>query len=234
MNKFQVLLFATFRDQVGEKSITIELPPDATVSDFKNAMGEKYPAIAEGLDSMLVAVNKDFAFNNDVIPEDAELAIFPPVSGGSQPPTIFAITEDELDLNDILTKITLPSTGAACIFSGMVRGETQRGDFHDTQYLEYEAYPAMAEAKMQQVAQEIRQKWSAVEGIAIIQRIGKLMPGTPTVLIACSASHRDVGAFEAARYGIDRLKEIVPVFKKEVGPDGSEWVEGKYIPKPGE
>lgn len=234
MNKFQVLLFATFRDQVGEKSITIELPPEATVSDFKTAMAEKYPAIAESLDTMLVAVNKDYAFDGEIIPQGAELAIFPPVSGGSEAPTIFAITEDELDLNDILVKITLPSTGAACFFSGMVRGETQRGDFHNTQYLEYEAYPAMAEAKMQQVAQEIRQKWPAVEGIAIIQRIGKLMPGTPTVLIACSASHRDVGAFEAARYGIDRLKEIVPVFKKEVGPDGSEWVEGKYIPKPGE
>ena len=149
-------------------------------------------------------------------------------------PTIFAITEDEIDLNDLLAKITLTSTGAAAIFAGMVRGKTSRGDAHDTDYLEYEAYTPMAEAKMKQVADEIRLRWPIVEGIAIVQRIGKLYPKTPTVLIACTAAHRDTGVFEAARYGIDRLKEIVPIWKKEVSPDGEFWVEGDYIPKAGE
>jgi molybdopterin synthase catalytic subunit len=149
-------------------------------------------------------------------------------------PTIFSITEEELDLNNLLDQITLTSTGAAAIFTGMVRGETRRGSSHDTQYLEYEAYIPMAEAKMQQVADEIRARWPVIEGIAIVQRIGKLYPRTPTVLIACTAAHRDTGVFEAARYGIDRLKEIVPIWKKEVSPDGQFWVEGDYIPKPGE
>ena len=149
-------------------------------------------------------------------------------------PTIFSITEDEIDLNELLEQITLTSTGAAAIFTGMVRGETKRGDAHDTDYLEYEAYIPMAEAKMKQVADEIRQKWTSVEGIAIVQRIGKLYPKTPTVLIACTAAHRDTGVFEAARYGIDRLKEIVPIWKKEVTPDGQNWVEGDYVPKAGE
>jgi molybdopterin synthase catalytic subunit len=149
-------------------------------------------------------------------------------------PTIFSITEDELDLNDLLAKITLTSTGAAAIFTGMVRGETSRGDAHETEYLEYEAYIPMAEAKMKQVAEEIRARWPTVEGIAVVQRIGKLYPRTPTVLIACTAAHRDTGVFEAARYGIDRLKEIVPIWKKEVSPDGEAWVEGHYIPKAGE
>jgi len=149
-------------------------------------------------------------------------------------PTIFSVTEDEIDLNDLLARITLTSTGAAAIFTGMVRGETSRGDSHETEYLEYEAYIPMAEAKMKQVADEIRAKWNAVEGIAIVQRIGKLYPKTPTVLIACTAAHRDTGVFEAARYGIDRLKEIVPIWKKEVSPSGEFWVEGKYIPKAGE
>jgi molybdopterin synthase catalytic subunit len=160
------------------------------------------------------------------------VAIFPPVSGGSveNTPTIFAITEEELDLDDLLKRITLPSTGAACIFTGMVRGITERGDPHETVYLEYEAYLPMAEAKMHQVAEEIRARWDSVEGIAIVQRIGRLYPKTPTVLIACTAAHRDTGVFEAARYGIDRLKEIVPVWKKEVGPQGEEWVEGDYFP----
>jgi len=149
-------------------------------------------------------------------------------------PTIFSITEDEIDLNDLLAKITLTSTGAAAIFTGMVRGETSRGEAHETDYLEYEAYIPMAEAKMKQVADEIRGKWPVIEGIAIVQRIGKLYPKTPTVLIACTAAHRDTGVFEAARYGIDRLKEIVPIWKKEVSPGGEFWVEGEYIPKPGE
>ena len=149
-------------------------------------------------------------------------------------PTIYSITEEEIDLNDLLAKITLTSTGAAAIFTGMVRGVTSRGEAHDTEFLEYEAYIPMAEAKMKQVADEIRAKWDSVEGIAIVQRIGKLYPKTPTVLIVCTAAHRDTGVFEAARYGIDRLKEIVPIWKKEVSPDGQHWVEGDYIPKPGE
>jgi len=149
-------------------------------------------------------------------------------------PTIFSITESEIDLSGLLAQITLPSTGAAAIFTGMVRGETKRDDPHETVYLEYEAYVPMAEAKMKQVADEIRAKWPSVEGIAIVQRIGKLYPQTPTVLIACTAAHRDTGVFEAARYGIDRLKEIVPIWKKEFGPNGEFWVEGEYIPKPGE
>ncbi|MFN8462166.1 MAG: molybdenum cofactor biosynthesis protein MoaE [Anaerolineales bacterium] len=149
-------------------------------------------------------------------------------------PTIFSITEDEIDLNDLLARITLTSTGAAAIFTGMVRGVTSRDDAHETEYLEYEAYIPMAEEKMKQVADEIRARWDAIEGIAIVQRIGKLYPKTPTVLIACTAAHRDTGVFEAARYGIDRLKEIVPIWKKEVSPSGEFWVEGEYIPKAGE
>jgi molybdopterin synthase catalytic subunit len=149
-------------------------------------------------------------------------------------PTIFSITEDELDLDALLAAITLESTGAAAIFAGMVRGVTSRGEGHNTAFLEYEAYVPMAEAKMKQVADEIRARWPVVEGIAIVQRIGRLYPKTPTVLIACTAAHRDTGVFDAARYGIDRLKEIVPVWKKETGPQGEEWVEGDYIPKPGE
>lgn len=160
----------------------------------------------------------------------------------SKLPTIYSITEDEIDLNSLLEQITLDSTGAAAIFTGMVRGVTlrqgsaqaSRDNSHETVYLEYESYMPMAEAKMKQVADEIRERWSTIEGIAIIQRIGKLYPHTPAVLIACTAAHRDTGVFDAARYGIDRLKEIVPVWKKEVGPQGQEWVEGDYIPKPGE
>jgi len=149
-------------------------------------------------------------------------------------PSVFSITDAPIDLNSLLAGITLPTTGAAAIFTGMVRAVTKREPAHETLHLEYEAYRPMAEAKMRQVADEIRQRWPVVEGIAIVQRIGRLDPGTPTVLIACTAAHRDDGVFEAARYGIDRLKEIVPVWKKEAGSGGEWWVEGDYSPKPGE
>src|SRR5512135_1457672 len=149
-------------------------------------------------------------------------------------PTLVAVTEDEIDLNKLLAQITDPGTGAAAIFTGMVRGVTSREPVHETAYLDYEAYAPMAESKMRQVAVEIRERWPSVEGVAIVQRVGRLYPQTPTVLIACTAAHRDTGVFEAARYGIDRLKEIVPIWKKEVGPDGESWIEGDYIPHEGE
>jgi len=147
-------------------------------------------------------------------------------------PTVTYITEDEIDLNRLLEQITLHSTGAAAIFTGMVRGITNNGKAYETTLLEYEAYKPMAEAKMKQIADEIRTRWVTIEGIGIIQRIGRLYPRTPTVIVACTAAHRDTGVFEAALFGIDRLKEIVPVWKKEIGPTGEEWLEGNYFPKP--
>lgn len=145
-------------------------------------------------------------------------------------PTITLITEDELDLNDLLKQIVLSSDGAVAMFTGFVRGVTNRDHPRETNYLEYEAYQPMAQAIMQQVADEIRARWNTIEGIAIVQRISRLYPCTPTVVIACASPHRDTGVFDAVHYGIDRLKQIVPVWKKEVGQNGEEWVEGDYLP----
>ena len=230
--QFKVLLFANFRERVGAKYIQVSLPDGALVGDLKRKLVEEYPVLNQAIDSALVSVNRQFAFDEEALPDGAEVAIFPPVSGGEavELPTIFEITESELNVDDLIRRITLPSTGAACVFTGMVREITVQGDPHETRYLEYEAYKPMAEAKLRQVAEEIRLRWPRVEGISIVQRIGRLNPGTPTVLIACSSAHRDDGVFEAARYGIDRLKEIVPIWKKEVGRDGEEWVEGEYFP----
>lgn len=149
-------------------------------------------------------------------------------------PTIIAITEKAVDIEQVMRELTRPTTGAVVFFTGVVRGITSHEITRQTKTLAYEAYQPMAEEKMQQVAGEIREKWPTVEGIAIVQRIGSMEAGTATTVVACSAAHRDSGVFEAARYGIDRLKEIVPVWKKEIGPDGEEWVEGHYHPKPGE
>ena len=234
MIKITVLFFATFRDKAGTNRSEIKIPEGTTIAGLRTILAEKYPALESLADHALASINKEYAFPDQVIPDGAEVAWFPPVSGGGQPPTIFRITEDEIDQNELLSAITLPTTGAACFFTGMVRAVTTRHDPHETEYLEYESYTPMAEEKMAQVAQEIREQWPSVEGVAIVQRVGKLMPGTPTVMIACTAAHRDTGVFEAARYGIDRLKQIVPVWKKEVSPDGEEWVEGDYFPAAGE
>jgi molybdopterin converting factor subunit 1 len=236
MNEIKVLFFATLKERAGKDQISITLPEGATVQELKDVLGKLLPSLAPAMTSALVSVNREYAFDDEVIPSKAEVAIFPPVSGGSEGEdvhsTTFAITNDALNINQLLEQVTQPTTGAACIFTGIVRAITTRGDAHETLHLEYDAYKPMAEAKMRQVAEEIRDRWPAVEGIAIVQRIGQLDPGTPTVFIACTAAHRDTGVFEAARYGIDRLKEIVPVWKKEVGSNGQSWVEGSYIPSP--
>lgn len=228
-----VLFFATLKERAGRDRLTLALEEPGTVSALKQRLAQDLPNLAPALPTALVSINKEFAFAEDVVRDGDEVALFPPVSGGTMIhhhlPTVFQITNDVLDLDALIRSITLPTTGAACVFTGVVRGETVR-EGRTTTRLEYEAYAPMAEAKMKQVADEIRERWPSVEGIAIVQRIGPLDPGTPTVLIACSAAHRDTGVFEAARYGIDRLKEIVPVWKKEIGPNGEVWVEGHYTP----
>ncbi|HWQ05302.1 MAG TPA: molybdenum cofactor biosynthesis protein MoaE [Longilinea sp.] len=230
----QVLFFAHFKEKAGAGKAEVSLPERSTVADLKAILATQFPAVGPLMHNSVVSINQQFAFDGDHVPDGAEVGVFPPVSGGSGLPTVVEITNDVLDLNELVKKVTLPTTGAVAVFTGVVRGSTQRGDANETVRLEYEAYVPMAEAKMVQVAEEIRQTWPAVQGIAIVQRIGPLEPGTPTVLIACSAAHRDMGCFEAARYGIDRLKEIVPVWKREISPDGGEWVEGKYHPQKGD
>jgi molybdopterin synthase catalytic subunit len=231
-----IYLFATLKDLAGTNQVSITLPSTATINDVRQQLAEQYPKLAAALPSAIAAVNHEFVFSGHPITDTDEVAFFPPVSGGSDAPSfpeIFLVASESIDLNELTARIVIPATGAVALFSGYVRGETQRdnGKIHTT-HLEYEAYEPMAITKMKQVAAEIREQWPMVQGIAIVQRIGHLKVSEPTVLIACSSGHRDQGCFEAARYGIDRLKEIVPVWKKEVSPNGQHWVEGSYHPQP--
>lgn len=235
--QIKVLLFATLKDIAGQNRLTLTLPDgEATVADARQALVARYPELAANVEAAIAAVNEEYAFNEDVVHDGDSVAFFPPVSGGSADyPEIFRLADGPIDHDEIIAAITIPATGAVCVFSGMVRGKTaQEAGVLETEHLEYEAYEPMAVAKMKQVAAEIRERWPLVQGIAMIQRVGKLVVGENTILIACSSGHRDQGCFEAARYGIDRLKEIVPVWKKEVGPDGSSWVEGHYLPGRGD
>jgi MoaE-MoaD fusion protein len=230
----QILLFATLKDLAGSNRLTLTLPDSATVTDVRNALIALHPHMEANVNAAIAAVNEEYAFPKDAVHEGDQVAFFPPVSGGSgELPEIFRLANEPIDTDELIAAITIPATGAVCVFSGMVRGETgQTGTVVHTEHLEYEAYEPMALVKMRQVASEIRTQWPLVQGIAIVQRIGKLEVGQNTILIACSSGHRDQGCFEAARYGIDRLKEIVPVWKKEVRPGGEAWVEGHYQPTP--
>jgi len=226
-----VRLFATLRDRAKTNQVVVELADGATVMALRERLAADYPALAASLPTCLVAVNQEFAFADTPLHVGDEVALFPPVSGGTDWPTITRITPDALDVNQVVHSLTLPTTGAVVAFTGAVRGSEQE---KKVVRLFYEAYTPMAEAKLRQVADEMRAKFPAVEGIALIQRVGMLVAGEPTVLVAVSSPHRDQGCFEAARYGIDRIKEIVPVWKKEIGPNGEEWIEGHYTPKAGD
>ena len=234
----RILFFATLRDKAGVKETRIEFPLGTRIKEIKNLVLSKFPALEQYRETLIVAMNHEFAADDQIVSDEAEIAMFPPVSGGEVNPekftTIALITGEKIEVNTILEKITLPTTGGICTFIGTVRGLTSRGLAHKTERLEYEAYQAMAEAKIRQICDEIRSRWKNIEGMAIVQRVGSLKPGEISVIVACAASHRDLGIFEAAHFGIDRLKEIVPVWKKEVGTDGEVWVEGDYIPKKGE
>lgn len=235
--ELEIRLFATLKDRAGQDRVTITVSEPATVATMTDALADRYPSLASSLSVALVAVNQDFASAETPLEAGDEIALFPPVSGGGGKgegfphPTHFAVMEDELDVAAVTARLAEPAVGAIVFFQGTVRGETEReGLPPETRFLEYEAYEQMAHQKMAQIAHEIWEQWPQVRGVAIVQRVGKLDVGETTTFVACAAAHRDQGVFEAARYGIDRLKEIVPVWKKEVGEDQSVWVEGNYRP----
>lgn len=234
--RINIRLFATLRDRAGLEQISLALAQPASVTTLLAKLADEFPALVPLLPSALVAINQEYAFPEDTLHDGDEVALFPPVSGGTSDciwPEYCAITQDTLDVDKIVAHIMQPETGATYVFLGAVRGITRQGHrILNTDHLVYEAYEPMAEQKLRQIAAEIRQRYPKVQGVAIVQRIGKLGIGEATVLVACSSGHRNDGCLEAAQYGIDRLKEIVPVWKKEFSPSGSVWVEGHYHPTP--
>lgn len=236
MMQVRILFFATLRDLTNTREYLCDFKSSiVTIKSLRAAMIEHFPEARANLEVALTALNEEYVFDDAVVKDGDTVAFFPPVSGGSSDkpaaPEVFLLPTEPLDHDAILAAITTSETGAVCLFSGLVRGITQKeGHLPQTEYLEYEAYEDMALATMKQVASEIREQFPRVIGIAIVQRLGKLEVGQNTVLIACSSPHRDDGCFEAARYGIDRLKEIVPVWKKEVSSESAHWIEGEYHP----
>ncbi len=130
-----------------------------------------------------------------------------------------AIVEHTISVDTVVSQLTEPAVGAVVTFVGVVRGSTQG---RKVLHLEYEAYPAMAEKVLQQIAGEVRQRWPDVHEVAIVHRVGHLEVGETVIVIAISAAHR-AQMFDALHYAIDRIKEIAPIWKKEVWADGAEW-----------
>ncbi len=134
---------------------------------------------------------------------------------------LFEITTEPISMDDVIRRVSSPAVGAVVSFAGVVRG-TNAG--RQVRYLEYEAYPEMAEPILAQIAEEIKKRWP-VEQIAIVHRVGRQEVGETSVVIAVASGHRQ-GTFEAGRYAIDRIKEIVPIWKKEHFEGGEVWIEG--------
>jgi len=137
---------------------------------------------------------------------------------------MFKIVKDPISMDELIRAVEDPGAGAIVTFLGVVRDNNLGRRVH---YLEYEAYPEMAVPAMERIAEEIRQKWD-VKHVAMVHRVGRMEIGEASVGIAVSAAHR-AEAFEACRYAIDRLKEIVPIWKKEVWEGGEYWIEGTAV-----
>lgn len=225
--RVQVKLFASLRQAAGQATLERSLAAGSTVIQLLEALTAEYPGLPGASSAVYAAVNRAYVDKTAVLRDGDEVALFPPVSGG-QPGQrkLFEITGAPLSLDEVAARVAGPSRGAITVFAGMVRGETAREqETLHTDYLEYEAYAEMAEPMLAQIAGEVQARWPQIEAISILHRIGRLEVGEPSVVIAVAAGHRG-GVFDACSYAIERLKAVVPIWKKEVGSDGQWWVEG--------
>ena len=212
--RITVLYFAVARDRAGTASETLE-PAPATVGELRSLLAERHPGLAPILSRSRVAVDHDFADDSAPLRDGAEVAIIPPVSGGAGR---CRVVDRPLALSEVLDAVQGPDRGGVVTFTGVVRGATGG---KRVLRLEYEAYPAMALAKLDEISAAIEAETGAA--VAITHRVGTLLPGDAAVVIACAAAHR-APAFRACEAAIERLKHDVPIWKREVFEDGSEWV----------
>jgi molybdopterin converting factor subunit 1 len=218
--KISVLYFAVFREKLGTDSETLELPASARVADAIAALAEKHAPIAKLAGKFRVAVNQEFAGDDHALADGDELALIPPVAGGADAPARhIKLLDTPLSLDRVVAAVSGSGMGGIVTFTGMVRRHS-RGV--TVERLEYEAYGSMALREMTRLITEIESEIAGVV-LAIEHRTGVLQVGDLAVVIAAAAPHR-AEAFTVCRAMIDRLKDSVPIWKKEVSDDGSEWV----------
>jgi MoaE-MoaD fusion protein len=209
-----ILYFAAARDAAGTAREDLAAGP-ATVADLRRALAERHPALARVLPRCRLAVNEEVAEDGDALPDGAEIAVIPPVSGGA--PAGRVVTR-AIAVEEVAAEVREKSRGGIVTFEGVVRGDT-RG--RAVVRLEYEAYVPMAERTLASIAAAVGREHGAE--VAILHRIGHLEPGEAAVVIAAAAPHR-TAAFRACEDAIERLKRDVPIWKREVFEDGTVWV----------
>jgi molybdopterin synthase catalytic subunit len=204
-----VKLFAALREQAGARERALELADGASVDDV-------WPALELGDEptGLVYAVNRVYVERGAPLADGDEVALIPPVSGGA-----FRLSDEPLSLERVAAEVASDDAGAVATFVGTTRARS-RG--RDVVRLEYEAYEGMAEAEMERIAGELRERHDVID-VAIHHRVGPVEIGETSVVIAVSAPHR-AAAFDACREAIDTLKRTVPLWKKELYVGGEEWI----------
>jgi len=219
--KVNVLFFGITHDLTGFAQEQVEVPEGENLEGLRRRYETRFPRLVSVGDVLLLAVNEEIAKGSTPLRDGDEVAFMPPVSGGAGG-DFFRITRSPISASDLAIQLRAAKDGAVVTFEGIVRNHS-RG--RATLYLEYEAYEPMAIRRMEELGCEAKQKF-AIDGIGMIHRLGRLEIGETSVAIIVTAEHRRA-AFEACQYAIDRLKQIVPIWKKEYFADGAVWAEGE-------
>jgi MoaE-MoaD fusion protein len=204
-----VKLFAALREQAGARERALDLADGASVADVWPALG-----LGQEPTGLVYAVNRAYVERGTLLADGDEVALIPPVSGGA-----FRLSEAPLSLERASAEVASDDAGAIATFVGTTRARS-RG--REVIRLEYEAYEGMAEAEMERIAGELRERHDVID-VAIHHRVGPVEIGETSVVIAVSAPHRGA-AFDACREAIDTLKQTVPLWKKELYVGGEEWI----------
>jgi molybdopterin converting factor subunit 1 len=218
-----VLFFGVLKEVAQRGSMALEFPDGATVSSILERCVSSSPALSEFKGSLAVAVNQQYAGPETVVWDGDEIALLPPVSGGSGARA--QIVRHAIDTRSVVAGLKRPEDGACVVFEGIVRNHT-RG--RRTLYLDYEAYEEMAIKQMEQLLVQALAEYK-VRDAAIVHRLGRLEIGETSVLIVVCSAHR-AAAFDANRWLIDSLKRTVPIWKKEYFEDGAVWADGEPFP----
>lgn len=227
----RVLFFGMLTDVVGRRSEIVTLPERSTLGDLLKLYDSQSPGLKEVLPSVAFSVNQEYAAPTTLLRENDEIALLPPVSGGSEAVETerrqkkASIVREKIDVQRIVKLLKHPADGACATFEGIVRDHS-RG--RRTLYLDYEAYEEMALKQMSDLVEQALAKFQIRDAV-IAHRLGRLVIGETSVLIAVASGHR-AAAFDACRWLIDTLKRTVPIWKKEYFEDGAVWADGEPFP----
>jgi MoaE-MoaD fusion protein len=227
--RVRVLFFGILKDLTGRSEDEIQLDEGAKVASVFEYYAERFPKLRAMAASIVMARNHEFSPLSSPVADGDEVAFLPPVSGGNGSEIVdeaghyFALTRRPIVTKNITDRMQRPSDGAVIAFEGVVRDNTKG---RATKFLDYECYEAMALKMMAQIGREIAAT-HAIGRIAMVHRLGRMEIGEASVVIVVSAPHRKP-AFDAALEGINRLKKLVPIWKKEHFADGEVWVEGEW------